>query len=88
VQCSDGQAATEPWQLAGKPDKICVQKDEPLSLALKAVDYQNHKGYFDIVIEVPDASTVWLHTTSPAGRESMDCVSHSVLNVSPFSVRL
>jgi TPR repeat protein len=56
IPCSAVMArvADGPWQLAGKHAKYRVPKDGPLSLALNAIDYRNYKGYFDLVIEVPE----------------------------------
>jgi TPR repeat protein len=56
IPCSAVMArvADGPWQLAGKQAKYKVQKDGLLALALNAIDYRNYKGYFDLVIEVPE----------------------------------
>ena len=56
IPCSAVMArvADGPWQLAGKYSRFKVQKDGPLALALNAIDYRNYKGYFDLVVEVPE----------------------------------
>jgi hypothetical protein len=56
IPCSGVMArvADSPWQLAGKSAKYKVQKDGPLVLAANAIDCRNSKGYFDLVVEVPE----------------------------------
>lgn len=49
-----GKIGDTPWQLVGTRAQIAASKDGPLALALNAIDYRNYKGYFDVVVEVPD----------------------------------
>jgi TPR repeat protein len=49
-----GKVGDSPWQLVGTRAEIAAPKDGPLAFALNGRDYQNYKGYFDLVVEVPD----------------------------------
>ena len=42
------------WQFMGQKKSFTATKDGPLVFALNGVDYQNYKGYFDIVVQVSD----------------------------------
>jgi TPR repeat protein len=45
------------WQFVGTRAHITASKGGPLAFALNAVDYRNYKGYFDVVVEIPDEET-------------------------------
>jgi hypothetical protein len=49
-----GKIGDSPWQFVGRRAQITASKAGPLALALNARDYMNYKGYFDVVVEVPD----------------------------------
>jgi len=49
-----GKIGDSPWQLVGTRAHITASKGGPLAFALNAVDYRNYKGYFDVVVEIPD----------------------------------
>ncbi len=49
-----GKIGDSPWQLVGKRAQIAASKDGPLAFGLNGRDYRNYKGYFDVVVEVPD----------------------------------
>lgn len=42
------------WQFIGQKKSFTATKDGPFVIALNGKDYRNYKGYFDIVVEVPD----------------------------------
>jgi TPR repeat protein len=56
IPCSAvmAQVVGTPWQLVGKSNRLTARENGPLALALNAIDYRNYKGYFDLVVEVPD----------------------------------
>ena len=56
IPCSAVMAAVKngEWQFIGQSAAYTAPKDGPLLLALNAIDYMNYKGYFDIVVRVPD----------------------------------
>ncbi len=49
-----GRIGDSPWQLVGTSAQIAASKDGQLAFGLNARDYGNYKGYFDVVVEVPD----------------------------------
>jgi TPR repeat protein len=49
-----GKIGDSPWQLVGTSAQITASKNGPLAFGLNAIDYRNYKGYFDVVVEVPD----------------------------------
>lgn len=48
-----GRIGDSPWQLIGTRAQITAPSDGLVAFALNARDYQNYKGYFDLVVEVP-----------------------------------
>ena len=42
------------WQFVGQSKAYTADKDGPFMMALNGRDYRNYKGYFDLVIEIPD----------------------------------
>jgi TPR repeat protein len=49
-----GKIGDSPWQLIGTRAQIAAPKDGPVAFGVNGRDRQNYKGYFDIVVEVPD----------------------------------
>lgn len=56
IPCSAVMGAVKDakWQFIGQHAFYTAPKDGPLVLALNAIDYRNYKGYFDLVIQVPE----------------------------------
>ena len=56
IPCSAVMGAVKDtkWQFIGQHAIYTAPKDGPLVLALNAIDYRNYKGYFDLVIQVPE----------------------------------
>ena len=56
IPCSAVMGAVKDtkWQFIGQQAFYTAPKDGPLMLALNAIDYRNYKGYFDLVIRVPE----------------------------------
>ena len=56
IPCSAVMAEIEDgnWQFIGQKNSFTATKDGALVFALNGMDYQNYKGYFDIVVQVPD----------------------------------
>ena len=42
------------WKFIGQNNNYTAANDGQLALALNAIDYRNYKGYFDVVVSVPD----------------------------------
>jgi TPR repeat protein len=61
------------WQFIGQQNSFTASKDGPLYFALNGIDYRNYKGYFDIVVQVPEDAALKPITNSfnsenPAGK--------------------
>jgi hypothetical protein len=56
IPCSAVMGAVKDakWQFIGQHAFYTAPKDGPFMLALNAIDYRNYKGYFDVVIQVPE----------------------------------
>lgn len=56
IPCSAVMGAVKDakWQFIGQHAFYTAPKDGPFMLALNAIDYRNYKGYFDLVIQVPE----------------------------------
>lgn len=56
IPCSAVMAAVQggDWKFIGQNGAYTAMRDGPLLFALNAIDYSNYKGYFDIVVQVPD----------------------------------
>jgi len=56
IPCSAVMGAVKDakWQFIGQHAFYTAPKDGPMVLALNAIDYRNYKGYFDLVIDVPE----------------------------------
>jgi len=42
------------WKFIGQNGVYTAAQDGALVFALNAIDYRNYKGYFDLVVRVPD----------------------------------
>lgn len=42
------------WQFIGQKNSLTAAKDGALVFAVNGIDYRNYKGYFDLVVQVPD----------------------------------
>ena len=56
IPCSAVMAGVTdgPWRFIGQDNTYTAPKDGALVLGLNGIDYSNYKGYFDLVIEVPE----------------------------------
>ncbi len=57
IPCSSviaGLKDANDWKFIGTAGTYTAAKDGPLVLALNAIDYRNYRGYFDVVIKVPE----------------------------------
>ena len=56
IPCSAVMGAVKDarWQFIGQNAFYTAPRDGAFMLALNAIDYQNYKGYFDLVIRVPE----------------------------------
>jgi TPR repeat protein len=56
IPCSSVMAEIKDgnWQFIGQKNSFTATKDGPLVFALNGIDYRNYKGYFDIVVQVPE----------------------------------
>ncbi|MDQ6761289.1 MAG: sel1 repeat family protein [Bacteroidota bacterium] len=56
IPCSAVIAAVKgsDWKFIGQRASYTAPKEGPLGLAINAIDYRNYKGYFDVVVRVPD----------------------------------
>lgn len=56
IPCSAVMGAVKDarWQFIGQNAFYTAPKEGPFMLALNAIDYRNYKGYFDVVIQVPE----------------------------------
>jgi TPR repeat protein len=56
IPCSAVMAAVKnsDWKFIGQHNFYTALKEGPLLFAINAIDYRNYKGYFDLVVQVPD----------------------------------
>jgi TPR repeat protein len=56
IPCSAVMAGVKDskWQFIGQSSSYTAPKDGPLLFALNGRDYKNYKGYFDLVVQVPE----------------------------------
>ena len=56
IPCSAVMVAVKnsDWQFVGQYNSFTATKEGPLLFALNAIDYRNYKGYFDLVVQVPE----------------------------------